>query len=81
MGSIEKKLAAFMELQGPCSFNEALVICRALFGEPRIHGSHHVFKTPWSGDPRINIQNKHGEIPYYQVKQIQQAIRKLQEAL
>jgi hypothetical protein len=31
-------------------------ICTKYFGNPRISGSHHIFKMPWQGDPRINIQ-------------------------
>ena len=38
------------------SFNDLLNLCRRYFGEPRIAGSHHIFKTPWQGDPRINLQ-------------------------
>jgi len=26
------------------------------FGEARKSSSHRVFKTPWPGDPRINLQ-------------------------
>ena len=48
------------------------------FGKPRNKGtSHHVYKTPWSGDPRVNIQNSKGKVKPYQVKQILQAIEKL----
>jgi len=37
-------------------------VCRELFGEPRqSSGSHVVFKTPWQGDPRINLQNSKGQ--------------------
>ena len=37
-------------------FNDLIKICTKYFGLPRIKGSHHIFKTPWKGDPRINIQ-------------------------
>jgi len=42
-------------------------------------GSHHVFKTPWKGDPRINLQpTKDGKAKRYQVQQVVNALRKLQ---
>ena len=60
-------------------FNEACTVCEKLFGKPRITGSHHVYKTPWSGDPRINIQNVGGFVKPYQVKQLKTAIEKVNE--
>ena len=50
-------------------------------GEARESGtSHAVFKTPWSGDPRLNIQkSKGGKAKPYQVRQALKAIDKLQE--
>jgi len=38
-----------------------------------------VFKTPWPGDPRVNIQNKNGHSKPYQVKQVLAAIERLNE--
>jgi hypothetical protein len=38
-----------------------------------------VFKTPWPGDPRVNIQDKGGKAKAYQVKQVLTAIKKLEE--
>ncbi len=37
-----------------------------------------IFKTPWPGDPRVNIQNSGGKAKAYQVKQILLAIDKLE---
>jgi hypothetical protein len=37
-----------------------------------------VYKTPWQGDPRINIQNHKGKAKAYQVKQVLLAIEKLE---
>lgn len=43
-------------------FVELAAVCEYYFGEPRQKGtSHHVYKTPWEGDPRVNIQNDKGE--------------------
>ena len=53
---------------------------RAPLRSPRTSGgSHLVFKTPWPGDPRVNIQNDHGKAKTYQVRQVLQAIEKLKE--
>ena len=55
-------------------------ICVHFFGEPRNSGtSHCVFKTPWPGDPRVNIQNDSGKAKSYQVRQVLAAIHQLQE--
>jgi hypothetical protein len=54
-------------------------VCRRYFGAPRVKGSHHIFKTPWPGDPRINIQNDKGKAKAYQVRQVVQALDKLAE--
>ena len=59
-------------------FDDADKVCRLYFGVPRIHGSHHVFCTPWKGDPRINIQNRNGFVARYQVIQILKAIDALE---
>jgi hypothetical protein len=61
-------------------FNELKKVCIAYFGMPRQNGSSHViFKTPWPGDPRVNLQNAKGKAKPYQVRQVLLAIDKLQE--
>jgi len=53
-------------------------VCVAYFGEPRQSGtSHAIFKTPWPGDPRVNIQNARGKAKPYQVRQVLLAIDRL----
>ena len=37
-----------------------------------------MYKTPWQGDPRVNIQNKKGKAKAYQVKQVLKAIERLE---
>ncbi len=54
-------------------------VCQENFGNPRIRGSHHIFKTPWKGDPRINLQAQRGNAIGYQVDQVVEALQKLQE--
>lgn len=54
-------------------------ICEAYFGKSRQLGSSHlIFKTPWLGDPRINIQDDKGKAKAYQVRQVLLAIDKLE---
>ena len=60
-------------------FNDLLNLCEAYFGKPRQSGgSHAIFKTPWVGDPRINIQNDRGKAKTYQVRQVLLTIDKLE---
>ena len=52
-------------------------VCEHYFGPPRTTGgSHAVFKTPWPGDPRVNVQNDKGKAKPYQVRQVLAAIDK-----
>jgi len=54
-------------------------VCEHFSGEPRQSGSSHaVYKTPWIGDPRVNIQNDKGMAKVYQVKQVLKAVERLQ---
>jgi hypothetical protein len=49
------------------------------FGKPRKSASsHRIYRTPWRGDPRINIQNYKGKAKAYQVKQVLLALEKLE---
>ena len=62
-------------------FTELLKVCKEFFGEPRQTGtSHTVFKMPWPGDPRVNIQNNQGKAKAYQIRQVLLAIDKLKES-
>jgi hypothetical protein len=61
-------------------FRDLYKICDHYFGKARQHsGSHRIYKTPWRGDPRINIQNSKGKAKAYQVKQVLLAIEKLED--
>jgi len=60
-------------------FNDLKRVCEHYFGTPRQQGtSHCIFKTPWPGDPRVNIQNQKGKAKPYQVRQVLLAIEKLE---
>lgn len=60
-------------------FAELCRVCDHYFGKARMSGSNHrVYKTPWPGDPRVNIQNAKGKAKPYQVRQVLMAIEKLE---
>ncbi len=60
-------------------FNELRKVCDHYFGTARQSGSsHRIYKTPWADDPRVNIQNHKGKAKAYQVRQVLQAIDKLE---
>ena len=78
MASIENILDQMRREPANVGFTDLKKVCRSYFGEARQSGSSHaVFKTPWPGDPRVNIQNAKGKAKPYQVKQVLQAIDKL----
>ena len=60
------------------SFADLKKVCDAYFGQSRVVGSHHIYKMPWPGDPRINIQKDGKAAKRYQVKQALRAIEKLE---
>jgi hypothetical protein len=62
------------------SFRDLCKIRDHYFSESRQQsGSCRIHKTPWRGDPRINIQNSKGKAKAYQVKQVLLAIEKLED--
>ncbi len=60
-------------------FDDLVQFCTKYFGEPRIRGSHHVFKMPWAGDPRLNLQKDGKMAKPYQVRAVRKAWEKLGE--
>ena len=60
-------------------FDDLRKVCDYFFGQPRRHGSHLVYRTPWQGDPRVNIQARRGMAKPYQVRQVLKAIERLEE--
>ncbi len=60
-------------------FSELCSVCEHYFGESRqAGGSHRIYKTPWQGDPRVNIQNDQGKAKAYQVRQVLKAIERVE---
>ena len=61
------------------SFKDICKVCDLYFGQPRQAGtSHRVYKMPWAGDPRINLQKEGSRAKAYQVKQVLKAIERLE---
>jgi len=79
MAGIDDILAQMKENPKDVRFNDLCKVCDHFFGEPRQSRSNHrIYKTPWQGDPRINIQNRKGKAKAYQVKQVLLAIERLE---
>ncbi|MGW0017581.1 toxin HicA [Rhodococcus sp. NPDC003382] len=81
MTKADKIRAAIARNPQGVRYDDLYRLCVEVFGQPRQDGtSHAVFRTPWPGDPRVNIQRgKHGEAKPYQVKQVLAAIEKMKE--
>jgi len=81
MSKIEKMLNEMEKAPQNVRFSDLAKLCTHYFGAPRNKGtSHHVYKTPWQGDPRVNIQKeKDGKAKTYQVRQVLAAIEKLEK--
>lgn len=80
MGKTEKIVEQMRRSPQSVRFDDLAKVCADLFGPPRQDGtSHKVYKTPWQGDPRVNIQRgKDGNAKAYQVRQVLDAIDRLE---
>ncbi|MEM8780119.1 MAG: toxin HicA [Cyanobacteria bacterium P01_G01_bin.49] len=80
MAQIKKLVERLRNNPKNVKFSDLVKVCNHYFGEPRQQGtSHCIYKTPWPGDPRVNIQEKNGKSKPYQVKQVLAAIDKIEE--
>jgi len=79
MAKIKEILAIMRRNPKGINFSDLCKVCDHYFGDARQTGSsHRVYKTPWLGDPRVNIQNDKGKAKAYQVKQVLKAIERLE---
>jgi hypothetical protein len=78
--AIRKRLDAMCADPAGTSFSDAMKIAQHYFGESRQSGSHVVFKMPWPGDPRVNLQKvgKNGA-KAYQVRQLLTAVERMEQ--
>jgi hypothetical protein len=78
MSAIDKILVQMRTAPASVRFADLARVCAFFFGKPRQGGgSHAIYKTPWPGDPRVNIQNDKGKAKAYQVQQVLLAIERL----
>jgi hypothetical protein len=78
MSTVEKPLEQMRTEPANVRFSELQRVCETYFGKPRQNGSSHaIYKTPWPGNPRVNIQNNKGKAKAYQVRQVLLAIERL----
>ena len=80
MSGIDKVLKDIRANPKHVRFQDLVKLCTHFFGEPRNKGgSHHVYKMPWGGDPRVVLQDSDGMAKGYQVRQALVAIEHLKE--
>ncbi len=80
MDEIQKILAKMRVNPVNVRFGDVCRVCDYYFGEPRQKGtSHRIYKVSWIYPPLINVQNFKGKAKDYQVRQVLDAIDKLEE--
>jgi hypothetical protein len=74
--SVDEILAEMRANPAGVRFADACKVATHYFGQPRQNGtSHKVWKMPWPGDPRINMQmGDGGKAKAYQVRQAAAAV-------
>lgn len=78
MSTVDKVLEQMRAEPANVRFGDLRRVCEFHFGKPRQQGSSHaIYKTPWPGNPRVNIQNEKGKAKAYQVRQVLLAIERL----
>jgi hypothetical protein len=79
MTRMEEIIAEMRRTPQGIRFRDLCRVCDFFFGQARQGGSsHRVYKMPWQGDPRVNIQNDKGMAKPYQVRQVLRAIERLE---
>ncbi|HKG45429.1 MAG TPA: hypothetical protein VKB02_01785 [Pyrinomonadaceae bacterium] len=79
MSKLDDEIEKLEQRKNSIQFAYLARLCQEHFGRERINGSHHIFKTPWQGDPRINLQRVRGKAKPYQVEQVISALERLRE--
>lgn len=79
MGNIRDILKGLKQDPDNVRFADLCKVCDHYFGKARQSGNgHRIYKTPWQGDPRLNIQNSKGKAKAYLVRQVLKAIERLE---
>jgi hypothetical protein len=54
--SVDKIIVQMKNNQQNIRYDDLCRVCEYFFGRPRNNGtSHTIYKTPWVGDPRVNV--------------------------
>ena len=78
MRALDKTVEQMRTEPANVRFADLQRVCESFFGKPRQTGSSHaIYKTPWPGNPRVNVQNDKGKAKAYQVRQVLLAIDRL----
>jgi hypothetical protein len=73
--SIDELLAEMKENPAGVRFADACKVADHFFGAPTQNASsHRVWKMPWPGNPRVNMQDDKGRAKAYQVRQLLEAV-------
>jgi len=81
MPKVTDILALMRENPKGVRFTELCKVCDHFFGKPhQSRTSHRIYKTPWLGDPRVNIQSSKGKAKPYQVRQVLLAVERLESS-
>jgi len=77
MATVEDIISEMQRNPKGVRFADLCRVCEKYFGQPRQKGtSHRIYRTPWQGDPRVNIQDDKGKAKAYQVRQVLKAIER-----
>jgi hypothetical protein len=75
--SIDELIAEMKANPVNVRFADACKVADHFFGEPTQKGtSHRVWKMPWVGNPRVNMQDEKGKAKVYQVRQLLEAVER-----
>jgi hypothetical protein len=79
MAKVEEIVANMRRNPKGIRYRDLCKVCDFYFGEACQTGSsHRICKTPWPGDPRVNIQNAGGMAKAYQIRQVLRMIDRLE---
>ncbi|WP_276651330.1 toxin HicA [Corynebacterium vitaeruminis] len=76
---LDKIIARMRKSNSNIPYADLRKVCDHYFDRrPSSGGDHETYKTPWAGDPRVNIQNRNGKAKPYQVAQVLKALDRLE---
>ena len=79
MSKVAEILGAMRRNPSDVRYSDLCKVCDHYLGKARQKGtSHRIYRTPWQGDPRVNIQGNKGKAKPYQVRQVLAAVERLE---